>query len=258
MPKCVRLVQLSDLLLEPDSRTIVHGVNPYLRLETCVDHLQRYESSATAIVVTGNLVRHPSVATYNNLKKILGWIKTPVYVLPGNRDDATLMCDILTQDGTLAPAQLPHSGRWDGLRVLLLDSAQPGQTAGKLSASTLRWIEAELRDDQTPTVIFLHHPPVAVGIPALDTERLENTDAFFALLRQKSNVRGVFFGHVQQPLSFVARGVPLFAAPSTAYTLGNGDPQLQTLAAKGAFRVIELEDDTLKTWIQRFDIPPTH
>src|SRR3546814_1001508 len=55
------------------------------------------------------------------------------------------------------------------MRVLCLDTFKPGRHGGAFCARRAAWLSAQLgahRD--TPTLIFMHHPPIVSGIDWMD------------------------------------------------------------------------------------------
>ena len=73
---------------------------------------------------------------------------------------------------------------------LCLDSLTPGATSGLLCAERLDWLESVLRaNPDKPTLVFLHHPPMALDLPMLDPDRLKNGAALLDLLAQFPAVR---------------------------------------------------------------------
>ena len=63
-----------------------------------------------------------------------------------------------------------HLGRSEtadvgGLRLVACDTTQPGRDDGRLD---LAWLAARLAESDAPTIVAMHHPPVPIGIPALD------------------------------------------------------------------------------------------
>ena len=94
------------------------------------------------------------------------------------------------------------------VRLLCLDTLKPGSAAGEICAARLAWVEAQLRahpDD--PTLVFLHHPPMALGLPMQDIDRLENGVALLDLLAAIGNVRFIGAGHVHRPVCGSVRGI---------------------------------------------------
>jgi 3',5'-cyclic AMP phosphodiesterase CpdA len=132
-----------------------------------------------------------------------------------------------------------------GWLILSLDSQVPGQIAGRLGDEQLHWLAMTLRDNpRQPTLIALHHAPVKVGTPWLDSQILEDSEAFLELVESFSQVRCVIFGHVHQ--EFDSRrdsGLRLLAAPAVSVQFQPGSPEFAVEPSPPGVRWIELCSD---------------
>ena len=68
-----------------------------------------------------------------------------------------------------------------------------------------------------PVYLFIHHPPFALGLPALDSMGLADTGPFERAIAHARNLRHIFFGHVHRPVSGSWRGIPFSALRSTVH-----------------------------------------
>lgn len=132
-----------------------------------------------------------------------------------------------------------------GWLILSLDSQVPGQIAGRLGDEQLHWLAMTLRDNPNqPTLIALHHAPVKVGTPWLDSQILEDSEAFLELVESFSQVCCVIFGHVHQ--EFDSRrdsGLRLLAAPAVSVQFQPGSPEFAVEPSPPGVRWIELCSD---------------
>ena len=64
-------------------------------------------------------------------------------------------------------------------------------------------------------IVFMHHPPHAIGFPGMDRIALRNGDEFYRLIVGYGNVRHVVAGHVHRTVSGSFRGIPfsIFKSP---------------------------------------------
>ncbi len=107
--------------------------------------------------------------------------------------------------------------------MVVLDSlVEPGpggsdvRGAGRLGREQLRWLEGELGTrPRTPTLLVLHHPPIAVGIPFLDAMGLLDADDLREVLIRHAQVRGLLAGHVHRQVTGTLAGATVSLAPST-------------------------------------------
>ena len=71
------------------------------------------------------------------------------------------------------------------------------------------WLDDLLsRNDDRPAYIFMHHPPLALGLPMQDEIMLEDADAFLNVVCRHKNVKHLFMGHVHRPTCGTVHGIP--------------------------------------------------
>jgi Icc protein len=146
-----------------------------------------------------------------------------VYCLPGNHDERLAMAEHLRGDAIRAE-RVVDAGAW---RIVLLDSTIPGEDGGRLDDAELEHLRGALSDHARPTLVCLHHQPVAVGSAWIDTMALQNDAAFFEILDAHAQVRGVLWGHVHQDFEAHHGDIRLMATPSTCVQFLPGAPHFQ-------------------------------
>jgi Icc protein len=206
----VRVVQLTDLHLKARRGLRTRGVDPWANLARVLARVRRDEPDR--IVLTGDLAQDPRPETYVALRDLLA-DGSPVCFVPGNHDRRERLLGAWGAPGTKARFE----ERCGGWRLVGLDTSRRGRVHGRVGREQLRWLEARLAGEDVPTLLFLHHPPLAVGTWWLDKDLLRDRDALRRVVQGCGTVRGVFGGHVHQAHEGRFAGVPVFATPSTAY-----------------------------------------
>jgi Icc protein len=252
--RIMRVLQLSDthLYANPDGRLLSQCTRRTLGL--VLELARETFWPADRILLTGDLVHDESPAGYRYLSELLGRLATPCHAIPGNHDAAGLM------SRTLAPGIADanpgvHSGNWN---LVFLDSTVPGEDGGHLDATQLDRLEAALaRAPEANALICLHHQPIPVGSPWMDTMALNNPDAFFSVLDRHPQVRGVIWGHVHQAFSGRRKGVALLGCPSTCIQFLPGSEDFAIDALTPGFRWLKLHPDgRIETGIERIAAYP--
>jgi len=127
----------------------------------------------------------------------------PVLVIPGNHDDRANLVRAFDDH-----AYLPRDGGflqytvddWP-VRLVALDTVVPGESGGRLCADRLAWLDARLGEAPGgPTLVFMHHPPFATGIVAMDAMGLEDPAALATVLRRHPHVEGITCGHIHRTI----------------------------------------------------------
>jgi 3',5'-cyclic-AMP phosphodiesterase len=94
----------------------------------------------------------------------------------------------------------PISGH---VRLVVLDTAIPGQDAGQLGLDSLAWLGHELNEHpNTAALLAMHHPPLLAGSAAWDriAPSGEARTALGELLERHPQVRAILGAHLHRPL----------------------------------------------------------
>src|SRR6185369_8131978 len=104
------------------------------------------------------------------------------------------------------------------LRLVVLDSIVPGHDHGAFHAERLGWLDGELgRHRERSTILAMHHPPLATGVPEWDGINLSvsEREALAAVVARHPQLRAIVGGHLHRVASSALAGCPVLAAPST-------------------------------------------
>jgi 3',5'-cyclic-AMP phosphodiesterase len=173
--------------------------------------------SPDAVLISGDLAEHGAADEYERIAELAGRLGAPLHVLAGNHDDRAALRRHFGLPGTDAePVQ--YAVELGPLRLVVLDSTRPGEERGELDAGRLAWLEATLAaGPDVPALVALHHPPVAIGIPAFDAIGLPAADrrALGDVVSAHPQVSAIVAGHVHRAVSADLGGRTVLAAPST-------------------------------------------
>lgn len=169
----------------------------------------------------------------------------------GNHDDRTTLVsavpDVEQNEGFIQS--------WtdiDAFRLILLDTLWPGNVSGMLCDARLSWLDKQLAT-AWQALLFLHHPPMAIGIPSLDECRLSKPNRLLAIIRKHGNVRHVFAGHVHRLSHGIWEGVPFTTLRSTNHqTALNFSGPHQVSFEAPAYAVALIDDGRLVVHGQEF------
>ena len=188
------------------------------RLERTLTALRGLKPQPDLLLVTGDLSeRGDDPISYARYRETMEGLPFPVFPLMGNHDSREAFLKAFPEtpsvDGFIQYAieQFP-------VRILMLDTLEPGRHGGGFCRKREAWVRARLDEaPQRPTLIALHHPPIATGIPwltedpsALWISRLRDT------LEGRGNIVAMIAGHVHRPIISGWAGIPLIVCPSTA------------------------------------------
>jgi Icc protein len=209
------VAHLSDLHFggPPDARA---------RADRVLDHVLALDPAPDLLLVTGDVADHGTAEEYAEARAVLSRWSGPVLVGTGNHDVRDAFARGLL--GREADGPLDQALDLAGVRVLMLDSlvtAPPGERVdpGELTDGSLTWLDAQLGDDDRPTLVCLHHPPVEIGVALMDPIRLRRPERLEAVLRAHPHVLATLVGHAHTQCATTFAGRPLLIGGGVASTV---------------------------------------
>lgn len=215
-------LHLTDSHLPPPGE-LLYGCDPAPRLaaaiaDIAVRHGPGSAAPAAFAVLTGDLVRDGEPVGYARLRAMLAALPCPAHLLLGNHDsrpafragfpEAPVDRYGFVQQALPTPAGL----------CLFLDTAETGQAFGRLCPARLAWLAERLAESTGPVLLFLHHPPFTVGLPAMDAIALRDPVALWTVLAPHApRLRHLFHGHLHRPIAGHWHGIPTSSVCGTAF-----------------------------------------
>jgi 3',5'-cyclic-AMP phosphodiesterase len=207
------LLQLSD----PHVGAEWHGFDPVARLHEAVAAVRELPDRPDAVLLSGDLTDNALPDEYEAVREALAPLRAPVFAQPGNHDERAPLRQAFGLAGTGAE-RIDYSAELGPLRLVALDSTVPGRVEGRLDAAALAWLDAELAAaPRLPTVVAMHHPPLATGIPAWDGINLTAAEraALGEVVARHPQLLAIVGGHLHTGAGSALAGVPVLAVPST-------------------------------------------
>jgi Icc protein len=221
------LAQISDPHISEPDRLVSGRIDTARYLQRCIERLRSLAVSPDAVIVTGDLVDRGTIREYEALRDLLASLTMPVYLMMGNHDNRAAFREVF-RDSRYAGDYVQYSFDVGALRVIALDTHDPGQPGGRLCAARRAWLERELTAARArQVVIALHHPPFETGIPFMDACGLDRDDttALAAIVARYSNVERVICGHLHRAITTRFAGTVASTAPSCAHQVALGFTQ---------------------------------
>lgn len=199
------LAQITDLHIREPGRLAYGRIDTAPYLQRTVQSVLALRQKPDAVVITGDLSDFGREAEYAHLAALLAPLgELPVYLLPGNHDERQQLRRSFAQHAYLQGSGefIQYSVKVGPLRLIALDTVEPGQSHGALCDRRLDWLECELAASQgEPVVIAMHHPPFRTLIGHMDkiglragAERLE------AIVARHPNVERIVCGHLHRAI----------------------------------------------------------
>lgn len=214
------IAQLTDPHIKAEGHLAYKRVDTAGNLKRCVHHLLGLSKRPDLILLTGDLTDFGRPEEYNLLRKLLSPLDMPTYVIPGNHDSrqgirqAFADHDYIPQDGEFLHYVIDDYP----LRLVGLDTTIPGKPGGIMCNERLRWLDRQLGEKpDTPTVLFMHHPPIKTGIRHMDVQNCANAEAFGELVERHGQIVRILCGHVHRPVCTQWHGITVTIAPSSSH-----------------------------------------
>jgi 3',5'-cyclic AMP phosphodiesterase CpdA len=201
------------------------------RLRAVLDLLAHGPNRPDLVLLSGDLTNHGESESYARLAALLADYDLWFHFMVGNHDERSAF-------RAAFPEAPDHEGfvqyelPLPGLRLIALDTIDPGHHGGAFCAERAAWLSAKLDSDPvTPVLIAMHHPPIVSGIDWMDGTGNEAWIArFTAVIEARPQVRAIVAGHLHRAIHTMVAGVPLTvcpaSAPAVALDLTLADPDL--------------------------------
>ncbi|BDT57669.1 3',5'-cyclic adenosine monophosphate phosphodiesterase CpdA [Massilia varians] len=249
------IAQVTDLHLHADP-----GHPNLARFKRVLDHLLTLQPPPDLLVLSGDLADDGALESYRHLQGALARWPRPVRLALGNHDSRAHFQAVF--GGVHAADGFVQSrSAFGALQVVVLDTLEEGRHGGAFCEARAGWLRQAVQDSEgAPLLVFLHHPPVDVGIPWIDPGPCQDWIARLDGALQGAQVAGICSGHVHLGGVFRWRGRQVVTCPSSSSDLSlgfasmmGGQPDGRPLVEQGepAFALNRWEDGALATLFGR-------
>ena len=245
----MRIIQISDLHVAREGLP-THGVDSRGNFLRVLDRLAGL--AWDLLLVTGDLCFPDGEAgLYVWIRERLDALGRPYAVLAGNHDDPRAMAAVFGPERLAGgPGAFPFSTSLAGFPVIFVDSH-----ADRVEPAELERLGAALSGRPhpagSPGLVFMHHPPLAMGCRFMDENYpLLNAAETAEALRGAAGTTLVFCGHCHAEAAAFERGLGVYSAPATSFGIATDPPELEVEAAAIGWRWIELAGGGLRTGVR--------
>lgn len=231
------IAQISDTHITPPGERLAGRLDSAARLAQAVDTIRSLDVQPDCVLATGDLTERGEAEAYAALRRALAPLPMPVYAIPGNHDRREVMrqafadCAWMPQEADSPVCYCVSLGE---MVLIALDTLVEGKPYGMLGEAQLAWLEERLWEaGSRPTLIMLHHPPVASGIAIMDSMKLRDADRLGAIVARHAHIERILCGHLHRAMHLRWKGTVVSVPSSTV-------EQVQlTLARSGSLATIQ-------------------
>lgn len=191
------------------------------RLDAAINMVNNMHPLPDLIFLTGDLVNQGGDKEYEALKPLVDKSQIPIYLGIGNHDNREATRKYFPEH-TYLPERgfIQYVVEMNGLRMIMLDTNIEGKPQGTLCKERLDWLAETLTQaPDTPTVIFMHHPPIKTGIIAMDDMGFLDADAFGKVIEKHDQILRIFCGHLHRSIQGSFYGKQVQICPSTSHKI---------------------------------------
>ncbi len=190
------------------------------RLDAVLDVLIHGPNRPDMLIVSGDITDRGDPASYARVAAMLGRCPFPIYPGPGNHDDRAAFSAVFP-DRRGDDGFLHYVVKQGGLRLIMLDTLEPGRHGGGFCDVRAAWLNQQLADEPAaPTVIVMHHPPFDPGIAWMAEHGDEPwVIRFQEVVAAHPQVRAIWSGHFHRAVVTSWHGITATICPASAAQL---------------------------------------
>jgi len=200
------IAQISDSHISLPDPNKPHTLERIATLKSFVAHIGGLDEKPDLILHSGDVSQAGRPEEYETVKSMMDTLGIPVFFALGNRDLCTNLVEGLRGLGgaKLVGDFLIYSIDRFPVRLIAMDTQKRKSRIGTTCSVRLSILEELLEEQQdTPTALFMHHPPFEVPTSdypfQFDDPAL--ADAFLRLIARHRQVVHLFCGHMHRQFS---------------------------------------------------------
>ncbi|QKF82516.1 phosphodiesterase [Halarcobacter ebronensis] len=195
------IVQVSDTHIKANDQLAYNKVDTVKALIKCVNHINNLKPKPDFVMFSGDITDSGSKEEYKIFKNIVTSLEIPFYIIPGNHDNRDNLRESFKEYGWYKDGEFLHFSLENfPLRVIGLDSIVLEKPYGALCEKRLNWLDEKLKEfPSKETLLFVHHPPIEIGIEHIDKLNLsKGSKELKEIFEKNSQVVALACGHVHR------------------------------------------------------------
>lgn len=194
----MHIIHISDLYIGEKDGQNLDAVKMAENLLTTIAHINQLTPQPDLVLITGNITNNGSVESATHAREILDTLTSPYKLVCGPNDDRRTTLAVFDHAcGNEVGGVVSYMVEGFPLRLIGLDSLGHNGTGGHICQKRLNWVNDRLEENQTqPTLIFMHHPPMKLGMDNVDAGGFNNAEYLGQIVNHYSNIKGIICGHL--------------------------------------------------------------
>ena len=248
----IKIIQITDPHLLEDQNDSFRDVKPFETLKLVIDRIKRSNWGCDMVIATGDLTQDNTKESYIHYIKLLESLNTPIYTIPGNHDNKTIMRSVLKKPLFHYCDELVMHN-W---LIIGIDSSKEHSPSGNISQKELQRLKSSIKSTNAKYImIYLHHQPININSRWIDAIGLENKNELYEILNNNKKIRALFFGHIHQSIEMHYGDIQVIGTPSTCRQFKPNSNSFAMDNSPPGYREIQLNQngsiDTNVVWLNQ-------
>lgn len=191
------------------------------------------------IIITGDITHHGEAESYELFFNHIETLKIPYAVIPGNHDCKNTLKNSKVKCKYITNIENISNNEW---LLCQVDSTIEGQDDGLISESEVEKLQEKIvNNPRNKIALFLHHHPINVGTPLVDSCKLTNPEILFSLC-EKYPILFIGTGHAHTLFQQQRDNTLISIAPALSSQWKSGTQTVKKVHISG-FNVISLNKE---------------
>lgn len=237
----MRILHINDLHVPREGEN-TYGIDVKDNVLRIFERLKSME--ADLLVINGDLAFSTGdEGIYLWIKDQLKTLPFPFFITSGNHDDPVLLSKVFQLDAHLSEGELFYDQLIGDNHLLFLDS-----TTALVSEQQLTWLETKLSNIPFEAFIFMHHPPLKVGVPYMDNNHsLKNMEVVQDLLLKHPGHLYIFSGHYHVEKMVQLENLTVLVTPSCFFQIDQFEEAFKVDHTRIGLRDIRWEEGIFRS-----------
>ena len=220
------IAQISDTHIAGRGKK-TYGVAPMSQnLSQCVGHINQLKPEVDLVLVTGDISCSGQPEEFNEAAELLNKLDAPYFVIPGNHDDCLNLLSVF-RGKACTSINLGKDREFINyviddfdIRLIAMDSTIINEPGGEVCEARATWLNERLSEDrEKPTIIFMHHPPIKLGVKETNVDGFTGSERLGEVVKKYFNIERIICGHIHLPTFTRWCGTIVSTAPATGMPL---------------------------------------
>jgi 3',5'-cyclic-AMP phosphodiesterase len=218
----IKIIQITDSHLFLSNNESMMGHKNNMNFYDVINKIKNKHSSDTDLIfLTGDLSQDQTSKSYEHITSSLKCLNIPIYSIPGNHDEKTIMLDVFSNNTLFKVERYIELKHWI---FIFLNTQKIGFESGFLNQDEISFIKEEINKNiykNKKIALIMHHHPSPFNSPLIDSYILENHDELWSTIIN-STVKMIICGHVHGDYSITKNNILIESAPATCFQFKKG------------------------------------